>query len=88
MYASGVFVPVMGGLLWKRATRAGALAAIIAGSAGGLIGVFGLLDYGGVPEVVVGGACSLVAFVIVSLLTRPEPAEAVARRLTPEPATV
>lgn len=88
MYASGVFVPVMGGLLWKRATREGALAAIIAGSAGGLAGVFGLLDYGGVPEVVVGGACSLVAFVVVSLLTRPEPAEAVARRLTPEPATV
>ena len=77
MYASGVFVPVMGGLLWKRATREGALAAII-----------GLLDYGGVPEVVVGGACSLIAFVIVSLLTRPEPAETVARRLTPDSATV
>ncbi|HJG81454.1 MAG TPA: sodium:solute symporter family protein, partial [Brevibacterium senegalense] len=88
MYASGVFVPVMGGLLWKRATREGALAAIIAGSAGGLAGVFGLLDYGGVPEVVVGGACSLIAFVIVSLLTRPEPAETVARRLTPDSATV
>ena len=88
MYASGVFVPVIGGLLWKRATREGALAAIIAGSAGGLAGVLGLLDYGGVPEVVVGGACSLVAFVIVSLLTRPEPAETVARRLTPESATV
>ncbi|GAA4511296.1 sodium:solute symporter family protein [Brevibacterium yomogidense] len=71
MYASGVFVPVIGGLLWPRATRAGALAAIIAGSVGGLAGVFGLVDYGSVPEVVVGGGVSLIAFVVVSLLTKP-----------------
>ena len=71
MYASGVFVPVIGGLLWPRATRAGALAAILAGSAGGLAGVFGLIDYGSVPEVVVGGLVSLIAFVVVSLLTKP-----------------
>ena len=72
MYASGVFVPVIGGLLWRRATRAGALAAIIAGSVGGLAGVFGLFDYGEVPEVVVGGVASLIAFVVVSLLTKPD----------------
>lgn len=88
MYASGVFVPVLGGLLWKRATRAGALAAIIAGSAGGLAGVFGLVDYGAVPEVVVGGLCSLVAFIVVSLLTKPEPVEHIDERLTPAPAAV
>ncbi|MGO1398309.1 MAG: sodium:solute symporter family protein [Brevibacterium yomogidense] len=74
MYASGVFVPVIGGLLWRRATRAGALAAIIAGSVGGLAGVFGLFDYGAVPEVVVGGVASLIAFVVFSLLTRPDTA--------------
>lgn len=71
MYASGVFVPVVGGLLWPRATRAGALAAIIAGSVGGLAGVFGLVDYGSIPEVVVGGGVSLIAFIVVSLLTKP-----------------
>ena len=69
MYASGVFIPIIGGILWRRATRAGAIAAIIAGSAGGLSGVFGLVDYGPVPDVVVGALASLVAFVAVSLLT-------------------
>ncbi|MGO1736459.1 MAG: sodium:solute symporter family protein [Leucobacter sp.] len=69
MYASGIFVPIIGGLLWKRATRAGAIAAIIAGSAGGLSGVFGLVSYGPVPDVVIGGLASLIAFVVVSLLT-------------------
>lgn len=71
MYASGVFVPVIGGLLWRRANTSGAIAAIIAGSLFGLSGAFGLIDYGSVPDVVVGGLGSLVAFVVVSLLTKP-----------------
>src|SRR5690625_7477926 len=86
MYASGVFDPVIGGLLWPRATRAGALAAIIARSAGGLAGVFGLVDYGGVPEVVVGGLASLVAFIVVSLLTKPDQTQ-VHDTVRQEPAT-
>ena len=32
MYSAGVFVPVIGGVLWKSATREGALASLIIGS--------------------------------------------------------
>ena len=71
MYAAGVFVPVVGGLLWKRATSTGAVAAIVVGSGIGLTGELNLVSYGDWPVIVVGGLGSLVAFVIGSLTTKP-----------------
>lgn len=71
MYASGVFVPVVAGLLWWRGTAAGAVAGIAAGAIAGLLGVTGIISYGGVPEIMVGGLVSLVAYVAVSLMTKP-----------------
>lgn len=71
MFASGIFVPVIGGLFWSRATTPGAVSAIAVGSVAGLLGSLGVLDYGGVPDIAVGGLCSLLAFVTVSLMTTP-----------------
>lgn len=77
LYAAGVFIPVVGGLYWKRATAAGAIAAIAGGSAYGLAGELGwfapaaLPLVGGVPVIVTGALVSLLLFVGVSMLTRP-----------------
>ncbi len=70
MYAGGVFVPVVGGLLWPRATAPGAVSAIAAGSLMGLLGETGLADYGDWPVIVVGGLASLLTFIVVSLATK------------------
>ena len=77
LYAAGVFIPVVGGLYWKRATAAGAVAAIVGGSAYGLAGELGwfapaaLPLVGGLPIIVSGALVSLLLFIGVSLLTRP-----------------
>lgn len=69
LYVSGVFIPVVGGFFWKRATRAGATTALIAGSAiaFGRVG-FGLTVPLFSPELFTVGVC-VVIFVVVSLLT-------------------
>jgi len=77
LYAAGVFIPVVGGLYWKRATAPGAIAAIVGGSAFGLAGELGWFTVaalpliGGLPIIVSGALVSLLLFVGVSLLTRP-----------------
>jgi SSS family solute:Na+ symporter len=76
LYAAGVFIPVVGGLYWKRATAPGAIAAILGGSSYGLAGELGWLEPAALPlvgslPVIVGGALvSLLLFVGVSLATR------------------
>ncbi|ADL08226.1 sodium:solute symporter family protein [Thermosediminibacter oceani] len=74
MYTAGVFIPVMGGLLWKGATRAGALSSIIAGSIIALAGILTKIKdkYFGAPVEVYAALISLVIFVIVSLATQPK----------------
>lgn len=69
MYTAGVFVPVLGGVLWPRATRAGALAAMIGGSLVALAGILSGVDLGGVPTEIYGALVSAVLFVMVSLVT-------------------
>jgi len=82
LYAAGVFIPVVGGLYWKRATAAGAIASIIGGSGCGLAGELGWFDpaalplIGGFPVIVTGALVSLLLFFSVSLLTRPGQARA------------
>jgi SSS family solute:Na+ symporter len=77
LYAAGVFIPVVGGLYWQRATAPGAVAAIVGGSAYGLAGELGwfapaaLPLVGGLPVIGAGALVSLLLFVGVSLLTRP-----------------
>lgn len=66
----GLLVPILGGLLWKRGTAAGALASV---AVGGLT-VIGLMASLGVlanEPIYYGLLASLVAYVAVSLATRP-----------------
>ncbi|MFI0814054.1 sodium:solute symporter [Streptomyces sp. NPDC021098] len=84
----GLLVPILGGLLWKRGTGAGALASV---AVGGLT-VIGLMVWKGVlanEPIYLGLLASLVAYVAVSLSTKPtDPAvlDAWHRRLTGDPA--
>lgn len=67
----GLLVPILGGMVWRRATASGALAAMGVGIAGtlGTMAVLGDI-YANAPVYVgLGGAA--VAFVAVSLATRP-----------------
>ena len=69
MYIGGVFIPVIGGVLWKKATGEGALSALIAGALIAIVGtVFGI-EIGNVPVVVYSGLVSLILFIVVSLVT-------------------
>ncbi|MEE8526166.1 MAG: sodium:solute symporter family protein [Thermoanaerobaculia bacterium] len=70
LYTAGVFVPMLGGVVWRRATRAGALAAMIGGSAIALVGIVTGADLGGVPTEIYAALVSAVLFVTVSLLTK------------------
>lgn len=66
----GLLVPILGGLLWRRGTAAGALASV---AVGGLT-VIGLMASLGVlanEPIYYGLLASLVAYVAVSLATRP-----------------
>ena len=69
MYTAGVFVPVLGGVLWPRATRAGALAGMIGGSLVALAGILSGADLGGVPVEIYAAVVSTVLFVGVSMAT-------------------
>ncbi len=71
MYTAGVFVPVLGGVLWRRGTRAGALAAMVGGSLVALAGIAFGVDLGGVPTEIYAALVSAVLFVAVSLLGPP-----------------
>jgi SSS family solute:Na+ symporter len=72
LYTAGVFVPVMGGLLWKRGSAAAALSALVIGSAVAIVGIATEFDIAGAPVEVVAAMISGVVFVVVSLV-RPEP---------------
>ena len=83
IYTAGVFVPVVLGLLWKRATKEGALAGMIAGSIVAILGVTGAVHFPYWELIYVSGALiSLIVMVIVSLATKPtEPEEQLAKLL-------
>lgn len=69
--AAGFFTPVVGGILWKRATKQGAISAMVGGVlVTGLWKAFGNeLIYPVIPGFLV----SVLAYIIVSLLTKPPP---------------
>lgn len=66
MYTAGVFIPVMAGLFWARATTLGAITAMISGSAITLAGAVNLINIP-LPLEVAGMLVSLIALVSVSL---------------------
>jgi SSS family solute:Na+ symporter len=73
LLTGALFVPIVGALFWRRATTAGALASMAAGS----VVVVGLMIVDGLFSnlpIIYGMAVSLVVFVVVSLLT-PRPSE-------------
>jgi len=72
--AAGFFTPVVGGILWKRATKQGAIAAMI----GGVL-TTGLWKAYGDPliyPVLPGFIVSVLCYIIFSLCTKPPPASA------------
>ena len=70
MYTAGVLVPVLGGLLWKRATRKGAIAAILVGSAIALLGIITGYSVWGIPTEIYAAIGSLIAFILISFLSK------------------
>lgn len=70
LLVGALLVPILGGLLWKRGTSQGALAAICVGGLAviGLMGAYGILAN---QPIYYGLLSSLAAYVIVSLATRP-----------------
>jgi Na+/proline symporter len=74
LMASGFFVPVVAGVYWRRATREGAIAAMLGGvSATFLWKLFGSAV---IDPVLPGFLTSLLLMVTVSLVTPPPPAAA------------
>ncbi|MDI3404318.1 sodium:solute symporter [Streptomyces cavernicola] len=77
LLVGGLLVPILGGLVWRRGTAAGALASVAAGG----ISVVALMAYYGIlaNEAVYGGLlASLAVYVVVSLATPPTDAAVLA----------
>lgn len=70
MYTAGVFIPVIGGIVWKRATKEGALSALIVGALVAIVGILAKLNIGGIPVEAYSAVGSLVLFIVVSLCTK------------------
>ncbi|MFB6554134.1 sodium:solute symporter [Streptomyces sp. NPDC056405] len=70
LLVGGLLVPILGGLLWKRGTAQGALAAVAVGGLAvvGLMATYGILAN---EPVYYGLLASLAVYVAVSLATRP-----------------
>ncbi|MFC9338311.1 sodium:solute symporter [Streptomyces sp. NPDC057020] len=77
LLVGGLLVPILGGLLWRRGTVQGALAAVAVGGLAviGLMWTYGILAN---EPVYYGLLASLAAYVIVSLATRPTDAAVLA----------
>ncbi|XIE78623.1 sodium:solute symporter [Streptomyces sp. SBR177] len=77
LLVGGLLVPILGGLLWRRGTVQGALAAVGVGGLAviGLMWTYGILAN---EPVYYGLLASLAAYVIVSLATRPTDAAVLA----------
>jgi solute:Na+ symporter, SSS family len=74
----GLLVPIIGGLVWRRGTGTGALAAMGVGTGATLVTMFVVGDLYANEPVYVGLATGLVAYVAGSLATRPTDPEVLA----------
>lgn len=75
LMASSFFMPVIGGLYWKRATKEGAIASMLGGVL--VTALWKLFGYNGIDPVLPGFICSGLLLVVVSLLTKAPPEEAI-----------
>ncbi len=74
LFTAGVFSPVVAGLLWKKATKAGAFAGLFSGLAFVALGWSGF-SFFGIPSDIASSLLSLVVLIVVSLITyKPESA--------------
>lgn len=72
LFTAGVFSPVVAGLLWKKATKAGAFAGLFSGLAFVVLGWSGF-SFFGIPSDIASSLLSLAVLIVVSLITyRPE----------------
>jgi len=72
IYTAGVFIPLVLGLLWKRATKEGALAGMISGTIVAILGITGIITFPYWEFIYVSGALvSLIVMIAVSLVTKP-----------------
>jgi len=81
LMASAFFMPVVGGVLWRRATKEGAAASMLGGVAATFL--WKALGSPNIDPVVAGFLTSAVLLVSVSLLTPPPPDEATEPYFTP-----
>ena len=76
LMASSFFMPVIGGIWWKRATKEGAIAAMIGGAS--FTALWKLFGPAHIDPVLPGFICSAVLLFAVSLLSPPPPSSAIA----------
>lgn len=69
MFTAGVFIPVVGGLVWANGTKLGALSSMILGSVVALLGLTNVVSFGTYPVVIVSTVFSLVVYIVVSKLS-------------------
>jgi SSS family solute:Na+ symporter len=74
----GLLVPIIGGLIWRRGTNVGALAAMAVGTAATLITMVVVGDIYANEPIYVGLGTGLLAYLIGSLTTRPTAPEVLA----------
>ncbi|WP_212612776.1 sodium:solute symporter [Pseudonocardia hierapolitana] len=67
----GLLVPILGGLVWRRATIVGAVAAMAVGTVGTLVTMAVVGDIDANEPIYVGLAAGLAVFVVGSLVSRP-----------------
>lgn len=70
LLVGGLFVPIVGGLIWKRGTIVGVLAAMVAGAATA-IGIMAFVDVFANSAIYLALTASAVAYVIGSLASKP-----------------
>jgi len=73
LMAAGFFVPVVGGVWWKRANKQGAIAAMLGGVS--VTALWKLWGYNSIDPVLPGFLTSVFLWIVVSLVTPPPPKE-------------
>lgn len=70
IYTGGVFCPIVFGVFWKKTTKQGAIAGLVAGSVFTLLSVMGFISLAGLPGEMFGGAISAIVLIVVSIATQ------------------
>jgi len=74
----GLLIPILGGLLWRRGTNVGAIAAMAVGTVATLATMIAVGDIFANEPIYVGLASGLLVFVVGSLLSKPTATEVMA----------